>query len=86
MKSYSEIKQDLAGTTVRNKIIKFRCQHGKRGIQSQMAREYHISRQAIHRIVHNPNVILTHPQKHRDGFLGGLWKKLMDWVGIEAVW
>ncbi len=80
-KTLSEILQDRAGTSARNKAIKFRWEHDKtRGIQAEMARQYHISKQAIHQIINNPNVITAYHQTSPNQRQAFYLKKLMGYI------
>lgn len=84
MKSYSEIKQEEAGTLNRNKFIQY-LYNECRWRQVDIAKKFRVSRQRIHQIINNPNVTTTYCQAHYDGFWGFYLKKLMDWV-YKAFW
>ena len=80
-KTLSEIRQEKAGTLERNRAIKFRWEHNpnKWGIQTEMARQYKISRQAINIICHRKDLQNT-PQKPQNRRGGVFWGKLIVWV------
>lgn len=73
-KTQSEIRQELAGTLERNRTIKWRWEHDpdKWGIQTLMAQQYKISKQAINQIIHNPHVV---PCKSH--YQGAHWIKII---------
>ncbi len=70
MKSYSEIKQEEAGTLNRNLFIQYLYKCGYR--QVDIAKKFGHSRQWAHQIVHR-----TYPKKI--GFWERLFKKLWYW-------
>ncbi len=66
-KTYSEIKQEEAGTLYRNRLISLRYKVGI--TQAELARHYELSRQRINQIVHR-----SYPK--RVSLWGRLWNIL----------
>ncbi len=81
-KTPSQIRQQLAGTLESNKAIKFRYEHGE--TITELSKQRHngrkVSKQRIHQIINNPNVITAYHQTHPVGILGVLWGYLMDYL------
>lgn len=77
-KTQSEIKQEKAGTLYRNRLLKSRWEEEKhrRGLQSEMARELGISRQAVSVIV-NREDLATYYQAHHISIWRALWHRLI---------